>query len=571
MTEILRRLLFNPLTAIGLLVVSLLVNLLALAAPLFVIQVLNRYVAYGIDATLVTLTGGILLAIIFEFVFRLLRRRMILPIAGSSEYESKILYFSLTRTKAFILDTLPDDFKCRALRIQRDIEDAYGNPNIALVLDLPFAPVFLGALYLLSPLLSLVACILTVTGFLIGIGMHFWTRSLTAGFLAEISHNNALTQSFFRCVDTVRMFSSGTSLRDAWIKSSDQVWDLNQRLNGRKEFGQSLISMVIGLMTVSIISLGATIVVAGDLGVAELIGANILAARALLPIVRYSQVVGIFSIGAQSLKALNAFEALPKENVRGTKLKKFQGKLDLYGVGFTYSGTNMPLFQSVSLCLAPGEALIITGPNGSGKSTLARIILGLLDPGSGKVRLDGIDLQQINPRWWRKQVVYLPQEPYLMNGTIRNSILMSNPDLEDKDLEKILEKVGLKTFLDGSEQGLDAIINNCGLDLSLGIRRRIALARALVNNGQIVLFDEPTEGMDPWGCSVIYKLMNEFIKSGKTVIAISHDQYILKGAKHILNLEIKPVPSLFTKGTESTQVKNDSSVDSQKITGDEVA
>ena len=95
MTEILRRLLFNPLTAIGLLVVSLLVNLLALAAPLFVIQVLNRYVAYGIDATLATLTGGILLAIIFEFVFRLLRRRMILPIAGSSEYESRILYFSL--------------------------------------------------------------------------------------------------------------------------------------------------------------------------------------------------------------------------------------------------------------------------------------------------------------------------------------------------------------------------------------------------------------------------------------------------------------------------------------------
>lgn len=555
MKEILRRLSFSPLTTIELLIVSLLINLLALAVPIFVIQVLKRYVAYGIDATLATLTVGALLAILFEFVFRLLRHRVISPIAGSSEYHSKILYYSLTGTKALITSTLPDDFKYRVFRALKEIEEAYSSPNIAIILDLLFAPVFLGALYLLNPSLSLVASFLVLVGFIVGVGTHYWTRSTAASFLASVSRNNALTQSFFKCVDTMRAFNGGTSLREAWGRSTDQVWNLGQKLDGRKELGQGLIQIISGVMTISVIGIGAVFVVSGDFGVGELIGANILAARALFPIIRYSQVIGSFAAGAQSIRVLNTFGTFQKENTGGSKIKGFQGKIELYGVGFAYPATSVPLFQSISFCLTPGEVLVITGPNGSGKSTLARIILGLLDPGSGKISLDGIDLQQINPLWWRKQVAYLPQEPYFLDGTIKDNILMPNPTLEDKDLEGILEKVGLKMFLDQSEKGLDTIITNHGLNLSLGIRRRIALARALVNDGQIILFDEPTEGMDPWGCSVIYAMMNEFIKLGKTTIAISHDKYILQGAKTILNLETKPVPSIFKTNSQTEQVK----------------
>ena len=170
------------------------------------------------------------------------------------------------------------------------------------------------------------------------------------------------------------------------------------------------------------------------------------------------------------------------------------------------------LFTNVNLTIKQGMRAGLVGPNGSGKSTFARIILGLLDPGNGKISLDGVDLQLVNPQWWRNQVIYLPQEPYFLDGTVRDNILMPNPMLKNKDLENIIKNVGLKMFFDQSEKGLDTVITNHGLDLSLGIRRRIALARALVNNGEVVLFDEPTEGMDPWGCSVIYKLMNEFIQ-----------------------------------------------------------
>ena len=222
MKEILRRLSVSPLTTIELLIVSLLINLLALAVPIFVIQVLKRYVAYGIDATLATLTVGALLAILFEFVFRLLRHRVISPIAGSSEYHSKILYYSLTGTKALITSTLPDDFKYRVFRALKEIEEAYSSPNIAIILDLLFAPVFLGALYLLNPSLSLVASFLVLVGFIVGVGTHFWTRSTAASFLASVSRNNALTQSFFKCVDTMRAFNGGTSLREAWARSTDQ-------------------------------------------------------------------------------------------------------------------------------------------------------------------------------------------------------------------------------------------------------------------------------------------------------------------------------------------------------------
>jgi len=557
MIEILRRLTSNPLTTIELLIVSLLINLLALAVPIFVIQVLKRYVAYGIDATLATLTGGALLAIIFEFTFRLLRNRMILPIARSSEYHSKILYFSLVSTKAILLNAFSDDLRYRILRALKEIEDAYSCPNIAIVLDLPFVPIFLGTLYLLNPSLFLVAGFLVFIGAVVGVGAHLGTRTLTADFLEATGRNNALTQSFFKCVDTVRMFNNGTSIREAWIRSSDQMWHFGQKLDGRKDLGQGFINIVFGLMTISVIGIGAVFVVAGDLGVGELIGANILAARALFPVVRYIQAMGNFAMGATAIKVLNGLGSLQKENTEGTKIKGFQGVIEFHGVGFTYPATKMPLFQSVSLRLTPGEALVVTGPNGSGKSTLARIILGLLDPGNGKISLDGIDLQQVNPQWWRNQVIYLPQEPYFLDGTIRDNILMPNPTLKNKDLENIVKNVGLKIFFDQSEKGLDAVITNHGLDLSLGIRRRIALARALVNDGQVVLFDEPTEGMDPWGCSVIYQMMNEFIKTGKTIIAISHDKYILQGAKYILNMQTKPVPTISLKGSQPKQVKEE--------------
>lgn len=557
MTEILRRLTSNPLTTIELLIVSLLINLLALAVPIFVIQVLKRYVAYGIDATLATLTGGALLAIVFEFIFRLLRNRMILPIARSSEYHSKILYYSLASTKAILLNAFSDDLRYRILRALKEIEDAYSCPNIAIVLDLPFVPIFLGALYLLNPSLFLVASFLVFIGFIVGVGAHLGTRSLTADFLAAAGRNNALTHSFFKCVDTIRMFNNGTSLREAWIKSSDQMWHLGQKLDGRKELGQGFIHIVIGLTTISMIGIGSVFVVSGDLGVGELIGANILAARALFPIVKYSQAMGNFAIGTQSIKVLDGFGSLAKENAEGIKIKSFQGEIELHGLGFTYPANKVPLFQSISLRLAPSEALVVTGPNGSGKSTFARIILGLLDPGNGKISLDGVDLQLVNPQWWRNQVIYLPQEPYFLDGTIRDNILMPNPILKNKDLENIIKNVGLKMFFDQSEKGLDTVITNHGMNLSFGIRRRIALARALVNNGRVVLFDEPTEGMDPWGCSVIYTMLNEFIKAGKTIIAISHDKYILQGAKYILNLQTKPVPRIFAKDSQPMQVKEE--------------
>ena len=555
MKEILKRLTSNPLTTLELLLVSLLISILALAVPIFVIQVLKRYVVYGNDATLATLIGGALLAIVFEFAFRLLRNRMISPIARSSEYHSKILYYSLASTKALVLNSLSEDFRRQIDRALREIEEVYSCQNIATVLDLPFVPLFLVALYLLNPSLFLVAFFLVLIGFMVGIGAHLGTRSLTGNYLSAVSQNNTLTQPFFKCVDTIRLFNNGVSLRDAWINSSDQMWGLGQNLDGRKDLGQGCIGIVGGLMTILMIGLGSVFVVSGDLGVGELIGANILAARALLPVIRYSQIMGSFTVGAQAIKVLDAFGSLPKENTEGVKIKDFKGKLELRGVGFTYPATKVPLFQSISLCLGPGEALVVTGPNGSGKSTLARIILGLLDTGAGKISLDGIDLQQVSPLWWRNQVVYLPQEPHFLNGTIKDNILMPNPNLKNEDLEDILRNVGLKMFFDQSEKGLETVITNHGLDLSLGIRRRIALARAMANNGQIVLFDEPTEGMDPWGCSTIYTMMNEFIRSRKTIIAISHDKYILQGAKYILNLETKPTPSLFTKKSQPKQVE----------------
>ena len=221
MSEILRRLTSNPLTTLELLLVSLLVNALALAVPIFVIQVLKRYVIYGNDATLATLVGGVLLAIAFEFVFRILRNRMIAPIARSSEYHSKILYYSLASTKVLVMNSMSEDLRSRVNRALREIEEAYSCQNIATVLDLPFVPIFLGALYLLSPSLFLVAALLVFIGFVVGVVAHLAAKLLAGNYISAVSKKNTLIQSFFKCADTIRLFHNGVSLKDAWVSSSD--------------------------------------------------------------------------------------------------------------------------------------------------------------------------------------------------------------------------------------------------------------------------------------------------------------------------------------------------------------
>jgi ATP-binding cassette subfamily C protein LapB len=156
-------------------------------------------------------------------------------------------------------------------------------------------------------------------------------------------------------------------------------------------------------------------------------------------------------------------------------------------------------------------------------------------------------MAQVAPEWWRRQIIYLPQEPKFLRATIRENLQTTGASLSDAKLNELARTAGLKKFIDESPDGFDSQIENNGANLSLGIRRRIALARALASDGMLVVIDDPTEGLDAEGAKVVWDAMRSLSKRGRTVIVFSHDANILSAAPYYMNLNSKPVPKLVQK------------------------
>jgi ATP-binding cassette subfamily C protein LapB len=308
-------------------------------------------------------------------------------------------------------------------------------------------------------------------------------------------------------------------------------------------------------MSVALYALGAVLVVGGSLTVGALIGANILGSRAFQSMVRFVQTHQLISRAKEASEELREFMTLPREAERGTALRQYRGSLGFRDVSFAYPGSRGPLFESLNLDLEPGNIVVVAGRNGAGKTTLAKLIVGLLFPSRGEILVDGMSLRQVAPGWWRRQIMYFPQEPTFIVATLRENLTMMNPAVEEAELNRVVKLADLRPFLDRTPDGLETRLPEGGRHLSLGIRRRLALARALVTNGALAVFDEPTEGLDSTGCEAVYQVLNVLVRAGKTIVAFSNDPLITKAAQVLLDLNQKPVPKVVRVAVEGKEAQ----------------
>jgi len=545
MRELYARLKSRPAIFAEMVAASLLANILALASPLFVIQVLNRYVAHGVDSTLATLAVGTVIAVLLEFGFRQVRMR--LAQAVNAPYDdglSGAAFRALTGAKSAAAEALPQGLRQQIIAGADSVRTAYAAPNVAAVMDVPFALVFVFALFLLSPLLAVIALLFLGAVFVVAALTMASLRLPTREMAATAGRRNALVGSAILAGDTVRAFNAQTLIRRLWQGESSLYQRLHRAVTGRQGLVASLTAGAQGLMNVCIIAAGAVLVVKGQLDVGGLIGANILAARALGPIIKLAQMGESFATARQALAMLQEFLRTPQERTQGSALGEYAGGLEFRDLGFVHPGQRLPLFESMNLRLAPGAMLVVAGANGAGKTTLARLIVGLLDPARGKILVDGVDLAQVVPEWWRRQVSYLPQEPAFLNASIRDNFLAVRPNLDDAALNEIARVAGFKPFIDQSPNGFDTAIVNNGMSLSLGIRRRLALGRALATDGRMMVVDDPTEGLDAEGAKLVIDAVNAAAKRGRTVVVFTHDPQILGQAPQYVDLNSKPVPRL---------------------------
>ena len=545
MKELLRRLIIHPLLTTELLIATLFITILNLASPIFVIQVLNRYITNGITGTLVTLIAGMLIAMLLQFFFRLIRTRIATDISsGPDQKLAERVFEALSHTRALdLLDMGRTRLQESTAQLQH-IRNGYSGANITNFLDGPFAVLYLLAALIISPLLAGIGLAAVLVGIVIGIANVYFSARSTSATQQKSLEQRGLINAAINNLETVRLFRGASFLRAPFQSVTGALLNRSRKEHSGRELYRSTTMMLTILLSVTLYAVGAIQVVDGLISVGALIGINILVTRAFSTLTQFIQSMSLISRAQREYAALGRIIKLPLETEEGTSLQHYSGSLELRSLGFTYPKAHNPLFENINLKLDPGDRLIITGQNGTGKTTLIRLLIGLLEPERGSVLADRVDLRQIDQSWWRSQLIYLPQEPTFLPATIRECITLSNPDMDEEHLQTIVARAGLEPFLNNSAEGLNTYLGEEGRNLPQGIRRRLALARAIVAGGPLVILDEPTESLDEAGCRTVYGLLNDFAAEKRTIIVVTRDQKIIKGASHLINLDQKPTPEI---------------------------
>ena len=543
MIEIFNRLKSKPNLFVQILIASLFVNLFALATPIYVIQVLQRYVAYGVTSTLITLIAGIIFISIFEFFFRNIRHRMTREIEEENITLADNVLKKLTILKTSIY-SLRNQFNSEAISGHvLTVQNIITATTTLVLIDVPFVSIFLIALYLIHYQLGFIATIIIIIPFVIS---RFYTAGINQKsfdwYLNSMNISRLYENTTARNV-TIRYFNLIDALKKSWSRTLNSTVNVKEKLEAEKNLLTSLMSSTSTFMTIVIIGWGAVLAVNGEISVGALIGANILASRAIAPIIKYVQSLEPLSKSDKSLQELNKVLTLPHELQSGTEIKNFEGRISLNNLQFRYPTNKNPIFEKLTINILPGQLTIIKGANGAGKSTLINVLTGITDYERGQLFFDDIEISQLSLLWLRKNLTYLPQEPNFIDGTLLDNMIGSR-EINKNDFQQVIQRIGLEDMINSDPNGVNLLMSNKGENLPVGIRKRIALGRALFIGGKLVIMDEPTEGLDTAGRNSVYQVINELQKDNKTIIVASQDEELMSIAKNIIDLDQKPVPGI---------------------------
>lgn len=534
MNELIARLRRLPRQAGILLLAALVINVLGLASSIYVMQVLGRYVPHGVGATLATLSVGALIAVAGELVFRHLRLGL------ANEIVAQARDGVVDTTFRAVLDGGTRKSAAERLQLLRALgraESTLGGASLAALSDLPFSLLFLLILALLSWPVGVVATLFIALG-----GLYAWlaarrSRESGAELNGASASADALAQWAAAHSDTFRHFRLGEAACRRWN-------DLRRRLNGHRDavaslqardqaVGQSLQAV----MGIAVIATGAMLAVDGRMEVGAIVGANIIAARALAPLTRITAMTEDLRRAALTLVQARMVAEQEEKAAASAILPAYSGALRLHGVGLHEKGGALPLFSGLEVDIPAGSVSVVTGRNGAGKSSLLRLMAGLQPPSQGAILADGLDLRLADPVWWRGQVSYLPQEPFFPEGSVAQCLRQARPQLGDGDVEAILAGLGLDEYLRRRGTTAEMVLADGGVSLPDGVRRRLGLARALALDAPLYLLDEPTEGLDREGRALVYGLLVELARRGRTLVMASHDEKLLAGAGMVIDLD----------------------------------
>ena len=538
----------NKFQSFWIIIASFLINLLALSGALYVIQVFNKYLNYKQDSTLIALTLGVLIAVALEFFLRVIRNFLLNKTTNLNvkNFSYKIIN-KLTSIKLASSQNERDEIFSNISPIDNNSLNI-GESLISLI-DIVFIVIFLLVIFMLSYKLGIISFILvTLYSLLIFIKIKL-KNYLEKKLIYFLNQTNATINDIKKIPAAVRAFNASDVLIDKFRFNYARQRVRQNFLKNLLGFYSSISIIFPVFSTILIIFYGSQEVNLGFLTIGALVGINVLNSRIYAPITRFS-VLNTFSKNDNSASFLKKNKSdIKYENHEGVMPKIFKGDIILKDLALGFNSNKTILFQRLNCTLPSGSVTVISGYNSSGKTSLCSSLMGLIEPIKGNILFNNIDIKNYNIKYLRRNISYVPQEIDLFNMSIKDNIKInldssSSNYNNDGFLIKVIKMVGLDSFINNLTDGLDAQVQDNGKNIPRGIKKRIALARAIISDGKIVVLDEPTSALDLDGLNKLYKILNDFRALKKTIIIASHDQNIIKSAGIIIDLSVKPIPRI---------------------------
>jgi ATP-binding cassette subfamily C protein LapB len=518
-------------------VATVVVNLIALATSLYTMQVYDRVIPRSGFDTLWVLTVGVLIAMVLDFILRTTRALMIEREAAKVDTEVSEFFFA--RAQAVRLDARPPSIGTMAAQIRgwEQIRALLSSASIFLLADLPFAIFFILVILSIGGPVAIIPVVSFPIALILAWVFARLIRDDTAKAQVNGNRKNGILVEALDAAETLKANRGSWHMLARWNQLMEEVQLHEDSVKRWSSIANSLFGSLQQLAYVLIIAFGAVLVSRGDMTPGALIACSIIAGRVNGPLL--AQLPGMlvqWGYARSSLQGLDSLMKLPLDQAQDTESLRpetLSSSLHVTEVKFGYS-PERPSIDIPRLDIRGGEKVGIIGGIGSGKSTLLRLIAGLYAPSEGQIRLGGLEMRQIAPDILRRHIGYLPQDTRLLNGSMRENLLLGLSDPGDDALMKAITEIGLAQLVASHPMGVDLPIAEGGRGLSGGQRTLTILTRLFLADPQMWLLDEPTSNLDQAAESRLIQSLKSRMTPDKTLILVTHRMQLLSLTQRLI-------------------------------------
>jgi ATP-binding cassette, subfamily C, bacterial LapB len=536
-----RRIILSDIRPYGhVLIAALVTNILGLAGIVFSQQVYDRVVPAESYPTLYVLYGGVLLTVLFDYILRTLRTNVTDLLGKRADLRmSDEVFGHALRVRNRVRPTSTGTFIAQ-LRDLDQVRELLTSTTVGAIVDLPFFCLFLviywfiGGILVLIPIAALI--LLVAPSLLAQRKLQVHAREA----MRESSLRNAMLVEAVQGIEDIKSLQAEQRFQQQWNHYNAVAGEAQLKLRTLTAKLMVWTANVQNLVYASVVFFGAPMVMHGDITTGTLVAASILGSRMMGPLAQLTQVMSRIQQARVSLESLNQLMKMPVDHPDKESrihLPAVSGAYHFKEAVFRYRDDTTPIALAVqNLAIGAGEHVAVLGRNGAGKSTLLQALSGMMDPSSGLVTLDNVEMRQIDPADVRRDVGLLSQKARLFHGTLRDNLTLGAPGASDEEILHALMMAGADEFVRRLPTGLEYVVLEGGLGLSGGQVQALLLARLLIRRPPVVLLDEPTASMDE---NAERKFIAEFgaWSQKRTVVIATHRMRVLDLADRIIVID----------------------------------